>query len=262
MTLRNRFLSLLRATNEINLRFFFFFFFRVNTHLTGDKCHATIRCAGDYECLAENREGSISAWTKLLIAGPAVITQPPTNLTKLEGDRAEFACEAKALPSNVTHKWFFNGQPISQLSSASSRVQVKQDGTLSLHPTTSDDTGLYTCEVWNGIGSPETQSAYLDVQFPARVVFSPNVQYLPLGLSGLVRCFVRANPPVSRVTWTKDHLPFEPSSMPGVVDLNNGSLLFQTVGLEHQGVYRCNPYNLHGNAASDISMQVLVRGKI
>lgn len=96
---------------------------------------------GDYECLAENREGSISAWTKLLIAGPAVITQPPSNLTKLEGNRAEFACEAKALPSNITHKWFFNGQPISKLSSLHNRAQVKLDGTLSIHPLSSDDTG-------------------------------------------------------------------------------------------------------------------------
>src|SRR5690606_3316402 len=137
---------------------------------------------------------------KLLIAGPAVIVQPPANLTKLEGDRAEFACEAKALPSNITHKWFFNGQPIAQLSSLHSRTQQRPDGSLLLQPTSSEDSGIFTCEVWNGIGVPEMQSAYLDVQFPARVVFSPTVQYLPLGLSGLVRCFVQANPPVTRVS--------------------------------------------------------------
>lgn len=121
--------------------------------------------------------------------------------------------------------------------------------------------GIYTCEVWNGIGAPEMQSAYLDVQFAARVVFSPNVQYLPFGQRGLVRCFVQANPPVTRVSWMKDHRPFEPSSMPGVVDLNNGSLLFQNVNLEHQGLYRCSPYNIHGTTKNDIAMQVLVKGK-
>lgn len=54
--------------------------------------------------MAENKEGSVSATTKVIVAGAAVITGPPRNLTKLEGDKAEFVCDAKALPSNVTHR--------------------------------------------------------------------------------------------------------------------------------------------------------------
>lgn len=96
---------------------------------------------------------------------------------------------------------------------------------------------------------------------PARVTYSPTIQYLPLGLSGIVRCFVQANPPFQFITWTKDRRPFEPNNLPGVVSLNNGSLLFQRVTNEHQGRYRCTPYNIHGTAGTSNVMEVLVRGK-
>lgn len=119
---------------------------------------------GDYLCMAKNREGSVTATVKVIVAGPAVITTPPKNVTKLEGDKAEFICEAKALPSNVTHRWFHNSVEISQLSWLESRTVVRRDGTLIITPTSAEDTGKFTCEVFNGIGSPDTASAYLSVE--------------------------------------------------------------------------------------------------
>lgn len=214
---------------------------------------------GDYLCMARNREGSVTAVSKVIVAGPAVITVPPRNITKLEGDKAEFICEAKALPSNVSHRWFHNGVEISQLSWLETRTLVRRDGTLFINPTSSEDSGRYTCEVTNGIGNPESASAYLSVEYPARVTYSPTIQYLPLGLSGVVRCYVQANPPFQFITWTKDRRPFDPNSTPGVVTLNNGSLLFQRVSQEHQGMYRCTPYNIHGTAGTSSVMEVLVR---
>ncbi|XP_067132158.1 protein turtle-like isoform X17 [Centruroides vittatus] len=214
---------------------------------------------GDYLCMARNREGSVSAISKVIVAGPAVITTPPRNITKLEGEKAEFICEAKALPTNVTHKWFHNGVEISQLSWLETRTLVRRDGTLFVNPTSAEDTGKYTCEVSNGIGTPDTASAYLSVEYPARVTYSPTIQYLPLGLSGVIRCYVQANPPFQFITWTKDRRPFDPNSTPGVVTLNNGSLLFQRVSHEHQGRYRCTPYNIHGTAGTSNVMEVLVR---
>lgn len=59
---------------------------------------------GEFVCVAKNSQGSVSTSSKVIIAGPAVITTPPTNITKIEGNHAEFICEAKALPANITHK--------------------------------------------------------------------------------------------------------------------------------------------------------------
>lgn len=68
--------------------------------------------------------------------------------------------------------------------------------------------------------------AYAD---PARVTFTPTVQYLPLRLSGVVRCHVEANPPFQFITWTKDKRIFDPFETPNVGVLKNGSLLFEKV---------------------------------
>ncbi|UYV64130.1 IGSF9B [Cordylochernes scorpioides] len=214
---------------------------------------------GDYLCMARNREGSVTANSKVIVAGPATITIPPRNMTKLEGDKVEFVCEAKALPSNVTHRWFHDGVEISHISWMETRTLVRKDGTLFLSPTSPVDAGKYTCEVTNGIGSPDSASAYLSVEYPARVTYSPAMQYLPLGLSGVVRCYVQANPHFQFITWTKDRRPFDPNSTPGVVNLNNGSLLFQRVSHDHQGRYRCTPYNIHGTSGTSNVMEVLVR---
>lgn len=118
---------------------------------------------GEYKCTSRNREGSISATTKIIIAGPAVITLPPRNLTKLEGDRVEFVCEAKALPSNVTHRWYHNSIEISHLPWMENRFTIKH-GTLVINPSVAEDTGRYTCEVSNGIGFPETAEASLNIE--------------------------------------------------------------------------------------------------
>lgn len=81
-----------------------------------------------------------------------------------------------------------------------------------------------------------------------------------MDLSGVVRCFIQASPPFQFVTWTKDRRPFDPNSTPEVSTMANGSLLIHKVSHEHQGIYRCTPYNIHGTAESSQPMEVLVRG--
>lgn len=124
---------------------------------------------GDYMCVAKNRQGSVTATTKVVVAGPAVISNPPKNTTKLEGDKVEMTCEAKALPSNVTYRWFHKGIEISQLSWLTTRTVVKRDGTLLINPTSSDDSGKFTCDAYNGIGEPDTASAHLSIECEATV---------------------------------------------------------------------------------------------
>ena len=93
-----------------------------------------------------------------------MITGPPRNLTKLEGDKTELVCVTKALPSNVTYRWLHNGSDVTQLSWLSPRTSIKRDGTLFISPTSSEDMGRFTCEVSNGIGQPDTASAFLSVE--------------------------------------------------------------------------------------------------
>lgn len=93
-----------------------------------------------------------------------MITVPPSNETKLEGDKVQFSCEAKALPGNVTVRWFREGAPVTEVSTLDTRVSIKSNGSLVINPVSADDSGQYLCEVTNGIGDPQSASAYLNVE--------------------------------------------------------------------------------------------------
>ncbi|XP_032791333.2 protein turtle isoform X2 [Daphnia magna] len=214
---------------------------------------------GDYTCAAKNGQGSVRHSTKLVVAGGAVIIVPPLNVTRLEGDKLEMPCEARGLPGNFSVTWFRENHAVRSIPWLESRTLLKRDGTLVISPVHSDDRGLYSCEVTNGIGDPQRASAYIEVEYPARVTFTPTVQYLPLRLSGVIRCHVEAHPPFQFITWTKDKRIFDPFEMPNVGVLKNGSLLFEKVTQENQGRYTCTPYNVHGTAGSSAVMEVLVR---
>lgn len=89
---------------------------------------------------------------------------PPTNQTKLEGEKVIFSCEAKAMPGNVTVRWFREGSPVREVASLETRVTIRKDGSLIINPVSADDSGTYLCEVTNGIGDPQSASAYLNVE--------------------------------------------------------------------------------------------------
>ncbi|XP_063222790.1 protein turtle isoform X3 [Bacillus rossius redtenbacheri] len=214
---------------------------------------------GDYTCIARNGEGQISHTARVIIAGGAVIMVPPTNQTKLEGEKVQFSCEAKALPGNVTVKWYREGVPVKEVPALETRVTIRRDGSLIVNPVSADDSGQYVCEVTNGIGDPQSASAFLNVEYPAKVTFTPTVQYLPFRLAGVVQCFIKANPPLQYVTWTKDKRLLEPYQTKDIVIMNNGSLLFTRVNENHQGKYTCTPYNAQGTQGSSGAMEVLVR---
>lgn len=94
---------------------------------------------------------------------------------------------------------------------------------------------------------------------PAKVTFTPTVQYLPFRLAGVVQCYIKSNPPLQYVTWTKDKRLLEPYQTKDIVIMNNGSLLFTRVNQNHQGRYTCTPYNAQGTQGSSGAMEVLVR---
>jgi immunoglobulin superfamily member 9B len=91
------------------------------------------------------------------------------------------------------------------------------------------------------------------------VTFTPTIQYLPFRLAGVVQCYIKANPPLQYVTWTKDKRLLEPYQTKDIVIMNNGSLLFTRVNQNHQGRYTCTPYNAQGTQGSSGQMEVLVR---
>lgn len=71
------------------------------------------------------------------------------------------------MPGNVTVRWFREGvvrEPVREVASLETRVTIRKDGSLIINPVSADDSGQYLCEVTNGIGGPQSASAYLNVE--------------------------------------------------------------------------------------------------
>ncbi|KAB7508158.1 Protein turtle [Armadillidium nasatum] len=147
---------------------------------------------GDYLCVARNAEGRVVHDAKVVIAGGAVIVNPPHNLTRLEGEKADFPCEAKALPGNVTVVWKRENVPIDQLSWLDTRSIVRKDGTLrdgqnlprdrteihggnlTIKSLRKGDHGFYECEVKNEI---------MDIVAPTQLLVEGTTPHPPYNIS-------------------------------------------------------------------------------
>uniref|UniRef100_A0A182TW81 Protein turtle n=1 Tax=Anopheles melas TaxID=34690 RepID=A0A182TW81_9DIPT len=68
------------------------------------------------------------------------------------------------MPGNVTVRWFREGSPVREVAALETRVTIRKDGSLIINPVSADDSGQYTCEVSNGIGEPQSASAYLNIE--------------------------------------------------------------------------------------------------
>ncbi|XP_040573911.1 protein turtle isoform X4 [Lepeophtheirus salmonis] len=214
---------------------------------------------GDYTCIARNGEGRIHHTARVVIAGAPVIVTEPKNLTKLAGSEARFPCKGQANPGNLTVVWFKDGIPIKTIGALSSKAGFLSDGTLVIQPVSASDEGMYSCEVTNGIGRPIKATAYLGVEYPARVTYTPTSQYIPRGLKGIIQCHIEANPEIQFVTWSKDKRVYDPFDVDGVFNAQNGSLIIESVNQRQAGEYVCTPYNIHGTAGPSGVMQVLIK---
>ena len=106
---------------------------------------------------------SISILKIIILPGGAVITNPPLNQNKTEGDMVSFICEGEGTPGNLSVAWYRDNVPITSVGSMHGRVNVKTSGNLIISPVKADDAGSYVCELTNGIGRPQTATANLEV---------------------------------------------------------------------------------------------------
>ncbi|XP_054419446.1 protein turtle homolog A isoform X2 [Pteronotus mesoamericanus] len=199
--------------------------------------------SGIYTCQASSTEGSTTHTTQLLVLGPPVIIVPPNNSTVNTSQDISLACRAEAYPANLTYSWFQDGVNVFHISRLQSRVRILVDGSLWLEAVQPDDAGLYTCVPSNGLLHPPSASAYLTV----------------LCMRGVIRCPVRANPPLLFVSWTKDGQALQLNKFPGWSQGPEGSLVIALGNEDVLGEYSCTPYNSLGTAGPSPVTRVLLK---
>ncbi|XP_052754731.1 LOW QUALITY PROTEIN: protein borderless [Galleria mellonella] len=193
----------------------------------------------------------------LEVEGGNLIVTPPMNVTVLEGDRAEFECLPKDPESIV--EWYKDGTHISEIPELALRSEMPGNGSIIIRQAVSTDPGEYQCRVRAPDSQLQTASAYLDVQYKAKVVYAPQERYLPFGKPASLDCHFSANPPLTNLRWEKDGFLFDPYNVPGVFYSRNGSLLFNQVDESHEGQYSCTPYNALGSEGPSPSVRVRVQ---
>ncbi|KAG8034146.1 hypothetical protein G9C98_001230 [Cotesia typhae] len=139
------------------------------------------------------------------------------------------------------------------------RASVDDNGTLFIRPSAIGDLGEYTCIVTDNVGDQQSASAFLNVQYKAKVIYAPREVFLPYGKPALLDCHFRANPPLTNLRWEKDGFLFDPYNVPGVFYRRNGSLYFSKVDETHSGSYSCTPYNELGTEGPSPSISVVVQ---
>ncbi|KAK9395045.1 protein turtle B like [Crotalus adamanteus] len=201
---------------------------------------------GAYTCRAYSIQGEAVHTTRLLVQGPPFIVSPPENITVNISQDAMFTCQAEAYPGNLTYTWHWEEDNVYFKNDLKLRVRILIDGTLIIFRVKPEDAGKYTCIPSNSLGRSPSASAYLIVQYPARVVNMPPIIYVPVGIHGYIRCPVEAEPPVSLVKWNKDGRPLHIEKYSGWSLLEDGSIRIEEATEDALGTYTCVPYNALG----------------
>ncbi|CAL7934633.1 unnamed protein product [Xylocopa violacea] len=217
---------------------------------------------GWYECrvIFPNRTPNSrnnGTWFHLAIDGETLLAVPPVNKTVMEGESVSFDCVAKGEKSVVS--WLRENEEITEIADLKRRASIAEDGTLTINAAAMGDLGEYTCVVVGETGNQQSVSAFLNVQYKAKVIYAPREVYLPYGKPALLDCHFRANPPLTNLRWEKDGFLFDPYNVQGVFYRRNGSLYFSKVDETHSGSYTCTPYNDLGTEGPSPSITVIVQ---
>ncbi|XP_034826930.2 protein borderless-like, partial [Maniola hyperantus] len=100
---------------------------------------------------------------RLDVDGGNLIVTPPSNVTVLEGARAELQCQPKSAAWSV--RWLRAGAPVP--------TPPQRNGSLVLARAAGADAAQYECRVAAPDGRTQAAGAFLDVQFAARVLPAP-----------------------------------------------------------------------------------------
>ncbi|CAB3251142.1 unnamed protein product [Arctia plantaginis] len=204
--------------------------------------------AGVYRCWAHNVIGEDLYGVTLFVLYPPKLLDNTKESEKGQavkvGERVKLSCEASGVPPPVT-VWTKGGRPVV----FTDKLSVTNSSELVIEAASADDSGTYTCNVTNTVGSthknltlvvydPPTISS---VPSPTREVLQGQLVGLPCDAQGL---------PTPLVRWTLNNNPID------IKKYDDHYGLRFVANLSDSGEYTCTATNEHGNASVSYTLRV------
>ncbi|XP_018024106.1 nephrin isoform X2 [Hyalella azteca] len=161
-----------------------------------------IEHGGDYELEASNQEGVTLAKVHVNVQYPPRIQYTSGLVTVSEGDEATLECTAEGNP--LTEAMMLWRRPNYHFSGTRQTFDNKK-AALTVLSANKNDTGVFVCEVNNGIGSPSTANVTLIVRSKPQIDRSQLLSRAAtdLGLTGVLECIAQGAPEV-RFSWRRE----------------------------------------------------------
>ncbi|NWV68584.1 TITIN protein, partial [Malurus elegans] len=156
---------------------------------------------GEYSCKASNQHGSVSSTAVL------TVTEPPSFVKKIDpsylltpGDSACLQCKIKG-SAEIQVTWFKNNKEIHE-SNTHKMSFVNSVAVLDILEMKVDDTGTYSCEAVNEVGSDSCTTEVV-VKEPPSFIRTLEPADLVKGTNAILQCEVAGTGPFE-ISWYKD----------------------------------------------------------
>ncbi|XP_057203786.1 contactin-5 isoform X3 [Triplophysa rosa] len=214
--------------------------------------------SGMYQCVAENKYGSIysSAELKILASAPMFSTNP-VRLIATVGRDVSLECRPRASPkSRIT--WKKNDRRVQP----SRRIMLLRNNTLRIINSSRTDEGNYVCRAENQFGSAELMTVLL-VKEPMRVELSPVRVEVTVGESVVLSCKVTHDPSLEvSFFWLLNNQPLNAQHEGGhfeyIQTSSTADLMIRSILLKHAGKYGCRAQTSADSVLAEA--ELLVRG--
>ncbi|XP_021098117.1 contactin-2 isoform X1 [Heterocephalus glaber] len=217
--------------------------------------------SGMYQCVAENKHGTIYASAELAVQALAPdFRQNPVRrlIPAARGGEISIACQPRAAPK-ATVLWSKGTEILVN----SSRLTVTPDGTLVIRNISRSDEGRYTCFAENFMGKANS-TGVLSVRDATKITLAPSSADINLGDNLTLQCHASHDPTMDLTfTWTLDDFPIDFDKPGGhyrraSVKETVGDLTILSAQLRHGGTYECMAQTVVDSASKEAT--VLVRG--
>ncbi|XP_076850382.1 contactin-5 isoform X2 [Brachyhypopomus gauderio] len=214
--------------------------------------------SGMYQCIAENKYGSVYSSAELrILASAPVFSASPVTIIATVGKEVSLECRPRASPKpRVTWK---KGDRRVQ---ASRRISVLKNNTLRISNSSRADEGNYVCRAENQFGSAELTTVLL-VKDAMRVELIPRRVEVTVGESVVLSCKASHDPSLDvSFQWLLNSQPLNAQQDGGhfeyIQTASTADLMIRNILLKHAGKYGCRVQTSADTVFAEA--ELLVRG--